>query len=188
MILWHCFGLRSKSIYSDDFGGNKKLEELEGRDLSEEEFRAQDNLQIVKTHGLCRDDNPAIYVVRNGKDASISLCEFYKNEVTLEQIIEGNLIFGTWAEHLQSWRPWGRPNTLLLKYEEMRADFPGTLRMVGDFLGARILKEEMPNRDAVADGRFVKRESNSKPELSEEMSKRFMEVNGEMFKKMGYTP
>ncbi|MFZ2541883.1 MAG: sulfotransferase domain-containing protein, partial [Gallionella sp.] len=159
-ILWQCFGLRSASIYTNDFGGNQKLEEYVGHVRNKESLFVKGQLPLVKTHGPQPDDSPAIYIVRNGKDAAISLWQYYKGEASLEQIIEGHLIFGTWTEHLQSWRPWERRNTLLLKYEDILNDLPGTLNKISGFLGVKILNETVPPRDDIAniDGRYVKKE------------------------------
>jgi len=143
---------------------------------------------LMKTHELQTDDNPAIYIVRNGKAATISLFQFYKKATSLENIIEGQHGFGTWADHLKSWHPWNRKNTLFLKYEDVLSDLPGTLNTISAFLGVKILSEVLPPREMIAgvDGRWVKDASHTKPDFSETLSRRFVEINGEMLKKLGY--
>ena len=186
-ILWHCFGLHSGSIYPDEFSGNKKLQEYVGHIEDKKSLFVAGNIPLIKTHEAPTDASPAIYIVRNGEAATLSLCQFYP-ETPLEIVIEGRHRFGTWASHLQLWKPWERPNTLLLRYEDMVSDLPGSLDKISHFLGVRILNEIVPPRDAIADvdGRIVKKASVSKPVLPESLSKRFLELNGEMLRKMGY--
>lgn len=188
-ILWQCFGLRSTSFYRNDIGRNKKLEEYVGHIEKSNEARILlGDFPLMKTHELQPNDNPAIYIVRNGKTATLSLFQFYKEAVPLESIIEGHHGFGTWADHLKSWRPWERRDTLLLKYEDILSDLPDTLDKISTFLGVKILNDTIPPRDTIAgtDGRWVKSASHSKPDFSEALSNRFIEINGEMLKRLGY--
>ena len=79
-ILWHCFGLRSASIYRNDLGGRKALEDYVGyisTDLMAGPHFPADGLPLVKTHEYPQSPAPAIYVVRDGRAASISLWNFY---------------------------------------------------------------------------------------------------------------
>lgn len=188
-ILWQCFGLRSTSLYQNDVGKNKKLEEYVGHlEKSNETRLILGDFPLMKTHELQPDDNPAIYIVRNGKAATISLFQFYKEAHSLESIIEGKHGFGTWSDHLKSWHPWDRKNTLLLKYEDLLSDLPGTLDKISAFLGVKILSQVIPPRELIAgvDGRWVKNESHPKPEFSVALTRKFNEINGEMLKKFGY--
>jgi len=188
-ILWQCFDLRSTSYYQNDVGQNKKLAGYIGHLEKSNEARLMlGDFPLMKTHELSTDDNKAIYVVRNGKEACISMFQFYKKALSLKKIIEGRHNFGTWSDHLKSWHPWDRKNTLLLKYEDMLSDLPGTLNKISAFLGVKILNEELPPREVIAEvgGRWVKDASLTKPDFSEAISRRFFEINGEMLKKMGY--
>jgi hypothetical protein len=76
-----------------------------------------------------------------------------------------------------------------LKYEDILNDLPGTLNKISGFLGVKILNETVPPRDDIAniDGRYVKKEGYYKPDFSESLSKRFLGINGEMLRKMGYS-
>lgn len=186
-ILWHCFGLHSGSIYPDEFSGNKKLEEYVGHIEDKKSLFFEGNIPLIKTHEAPADVSPAIYIVRDGAAATLSLCQYYP-ETPLGIVIEGRHRFGTWSNHLQLWKPWERPNTLLLRYEDLVEDLPGSLNKISIFLGIGILNEIVPSRDTIADidGRIVKKASVPKPVLPEPLSKRFLELNGEMLRKMGY--
>ena len=190
-ILWQCFGLRSASYYRDDLGGNKELEEYVGhieRGSNNEISFPENNISLVKTHEYPLDDTPAIYVVRDGRAASVSLWEFYNKIAPLEKFIEGQHRFGTWANHLQAWKPWERPNTLLLKYEDMRDNLPNATKKISDFLEQDILRASITDRDTIADtdGMWVKRKGDWESKMPEDALKKFYQLNKGMLRKMGY--
>lgn len=186
-ILWHCFCLRSGSIYPNEFSGNERLQEYVGHIEDKKSLFVEGNIPLIKTHEAPTDSSPAIYIVRNGEAATLSLCQYYP-ETPLDIVIEGRHRFGTWSDHLKLWKPWDRPNTLLLRYEDLVNDLPSSLNKISIFLDISILNEIVPSRDAIAniDGRIVKKSSVSKPVLPESLSRRFHELNGELLRKMGY--
>ena len=190
-ILWQCLGLRSASIYPNDLGGNKNLEAYVGHieHGHDKRVRFDDNsLPLIKTHEYPVDENPAIYIIRDGRAASVSLWEFYKGKIPLDAIIEGQHRFGTWSNHVQAWDPMNRQNTLLLRYENMKDDLPDTLERISAFLKKEILKKHIPERTTIAniDGCWVKGISDWRNDISKDLLERFTELNGEMLKKMGY--
>ena len=190
-ILWHSFGLRSASVYPNDLGGNRTLEEYVGH--IEHGPNLQTQLQVngaplVKTHEYAKDNKPAIYVIRDGRAACVSLWRFYNGNIPLEAVIEGQHRFGTWSSHVESWSPWTRPNTLLLKYEELRDNLPNALRKISYFLKKEIINESIPDRNTIAksDGKWVKTKTSWKSELSGANLKRFIQINKGVLKKSGY--
>ena len=190
-ILWQCFALRSASIYPSDLGGNRKLEEYVGHieHGPDRHIRFPENsIPLVKTHEHAEDKNPAIYVIRDGRAASVSLWRFYDKSLPLEAIIEGRHRFGTWSDHVQSWNPWERPSTLLLRYEDMRSNLVSVLRSISEFLGRDILRADIPDRDTIArqDGRWVRPKSDWRSDLSGVLLERFSEINKDMLTRAGY--
>jgi len=188
-ILWNCFELHSASIYPDDLGGNRKLEEYVGHLEHGPEGQisfAESDLPLVKTHELNKDNNKTIYVIRDGRAASVSLWQFFDKSISLEAIIEGQHRFGTWSNHVQSWNPLERPNTLLLEYEKLVCDMDEILKSISRFLGRDIINNKLPDRRTVAkaDGKWVKAKSNWRAELSGTLLKRFNQINKESLKKM----
>jgi hypothetical protein len=190
-ILRHAFGLRSASVYPNDLGSNKELEEYVGH--IEHSPGLQDQLQetgvpLIKTHELANDSRPAIYVIRDGRAACVSLWEFYNRNMPIEAVIEGQHRFGTWASHVKSWDPWERPNTLLLKYEQLRDDMPIALKAIGEFLDIEIKTTNIPNRNTIAnaDGKWVKKRTNWRAQLTGGNLRRFVELNKDILKKAGY--
>jgi len=188
-ILWYCFGLKSGSVYADEFSGNNKLQQYVGHVEDKKSLFVPGNIPLIKTHEAPADDGPAIYIVRHGMDATLSLCQYY-HQTPPEFVIEGSHRFGTWASHLHAWKPWERPDTLLLRYEDLTDNLPEVLKRVSLFLDVKILNEVIPPRDAIADvdGRVVKKASLPKPVLSASLTRRFIELNGEMLERLGYKP
>lgn len=190
-ILWQCFALRSASIYPSDLGGNRKLEEYVGHieHGPDRQIRfPEDSIPLFKTHERAEDKNPAIYVIRDGRAASVSLWRFYNRSLPLETVIEGGHRFGTWSAHVQSWNPWDRPNTLLLRYEDMQNNLPSVLNRISQFFERDILEENVTDRATIAseDGRWVRSESDWRSDLSGVLLERFNEINKDTLIKAGY--
>jgi hypothetical protein len=146
------------------------------------------DIPLLKTHEPPIDEHPAIYIVRYGPAACVSLWRFYNGAIPLEAIIEGRHGFGTWSNHLKSWRSWERPNTLLLKYEEMTDNLEGVLKKLGHFLQRDIKADRIPDRDIIADANtpLVQRKRDWRLDISSELLERFNTLNREMLETMGY--
>lgn len=190
-ILWHCFGLHSASLYPEDLGGNKELEAHTGHiehDKGKIAFPSG-SLPLVKTHEHAKDSNPAIYIIRDGRAASVSLWQFYNKGISLEAIVEGRHRFGTWGSHVTSWNPWVRPNTLLLRYEDIINKFPENLEKISAFLARDILSSNIPARNAIAsqDGRWVKGESDWRRYFPDDLADLFNRTNKDILRLSGYS-
>jgi hypothetical protein len=190
-ILWHCFGLKSASVYPKDLGGNRKLEEYVGHIEHEPDGSVKfppNALPLIKTHEYNKDNIPAIYVIRDGRAACVSLWKFYNRTISLKKIIEGRHQFGSWSNHVISWNPWERPKTLLLKYESMTNDLPLTLNRISNFLKCDIINGNIPDRNAVSavDGKWVKTKKNWRLEFPDDLLKEFNQINKDILLKAGY--
>lgn len=190
-ILWQCFGLRSASIYPNDLGRNSDLEEYVGhieQGYNRQIQFPQNSIPLVKTHEYPHDANPAIYVIRDGRAVSVSLWKFYNGNLPLDAIIEGRHMFGSWSHHVRAWAPCDRPNTLLLEYEEMRMSLPLVLEKISAFLEKDVLNKQLPERNRIASigGRVVKKKSDWRVGVPEELLERFTRTNEDMLRKMGY--
>ena len=104
----------------------------------------------MKTHELNYDNNRSIYVVRDGRAACVSLWNFYNKNIPMKDIILGNHPFGTWKDHLISWNPLKRPNTLLVRYEDILVNFEYVLSSIETFLEKNVISKKLPSRDIVA--------------------------------------
>jgi hypothetical protein len=190
-ILWHCFGLRSGSVYPNDLGGRKGLEHYVGHI----EQSADGDIcfsagapHLIKTHGRPRDDARAIYVVRDARPVSVSLWHFYRKALSLEAVIKGQHRFGTWSAHLLAWQPWSRAGTLLLRYEELVGDLAPVLGRLGAFLGRSAISECIPERGAVVgvDGQWVRPPSDWRSEMPPGLLTLCNEINRDLLVRLGY--
>lgn len=74
-VLKQVFGLDSYSIYDESFFVARGLDSTVGHkssNLTFEEMTSSEAVFFVKTHDLPTDNQPAIYIVRDGRDALIS--------------------------------------------------------------------------------------------------------------------
>lgn len=201
-ILFHCFGLRSGSVYPDDLGGRPELERATGHvehEANGPPALADQPFRPIKTHLAPADDAPAIYIVRNGLDATKSLFEFYGGTRSYRRIIGGRrswfrrVVMGkrdrpSWSSSLATWKPRERPNTLMLRYEDLTADTAASIEQIGSFLNLVPSATTIPPRAdlASADGRWIRPEGAQGRPLEREDLELFWRVNGEAMREYGY--
>lgn len=139
LILKQAFGLETASISPTETAGWNHVEgmtELVGhyhKDAPNTAARkpalALKTYQLVKTHEAPIDNGPAIYIVRDGRSSVISYYHYLRDIEAIyrsvEEVVAGQHWPGSWSQHFRAWDPLHRPNTLLLRYEELR-DSPGT--------------------------------------------------------------
>ena len=124
-ILFHCFNIKTGSLYYDDCYGNKELSNYVGhlehknRSTTLEIDFPKDQIKILKTHSLHNDNRKTIYIIRDGRASLVSLYEYYGKKFSLKTIMEGKTIYGKWCDHIDFWDPLYRRDTLLLSYEEL---------------------------------------------------------------------
>ncbi len=192
IVLWRCFALPSTSVYRDDLGGNAVLEAHAGHYEAGAALppgTAPGAPRLVKTHGAPRDAAPAIYVVRDGRAATVSLWEYGGRRRSLRDVAAGATFAGPWGAHVERWRAWERRDTLLLRYESMAADLPATLAALSGFLGRPALGRTLPDRRALAaaDGRWVRAAPcDWRAALGPSELRLFDAVNGATMARLGY--
>lgn len=189
-IIYHCFGVRSASIYSEDMGAlgpAHLIGHIEQRPDGSMDF-GDAPVRLIKTHHPPQDDRPAIYIVRDGQAATMSMFEFYGKRMSLEVIIEGHNLFGSWGGHLRRWRPVDRPGTLLLRYEDVLADIPRAVDKLAEYLNLKPNSYIVPPREelARADGKWIRSEKKNRSQLSGAELEQFWKKNGEQMRGYGY--
>jgi hypothetical protein len=188
-ILFHCFGLKSTSIHPGEFRSNAAAGQYAGHIERGEDGVVDFGDQVIrpiKTHGRPQGPGKAIYVVRDGRDAIGSLSAYYNHRTPLATLIEGRHMFGTWAGHLRVWEPEARPDTLVIRYEDLVGDLPGSIDRIAYFLETRPVSLALPPREVLADGHYVRAETASKPVLSGDDLELFWRINGEAMRRYGY--
>ena len=91
-----------------------------------------------------------IYVMRNPKDVAVSYY-FHSKKTFLctidwesfwKRYIEGDVAFGNYFEHLQSWWPHRNdPNTLFLRFEDMKKNLCQAISQIASFIGTDLSDE-----------------------------------------------
>lgn len=201
IILNHCFGQFSQSIYDDhEFSdpvvsglvGNEPV----GRDPLAFINRAAraDRKLFVKTHEAPGGDaHPAIYIVRDGRAAAVSHAHFLREVIgikaELRDVITGKFSM-SWSEHVKTWALSGRPNTLVVRFEDLAAAQPKTLQAIAAFIG-RPLSREFDVSFARLHARspaFFRRGSDREniAEMNREDLDLFQSLHGEVLRQMGY--
>lgn len=190
-VLYQCFGMRSGSVYPNDFGRQPGIEGITGHIERTTDGRIDFGDQpvcLVKTHTPPLDDRPAIYVVRDGRDALVSLYHFWNETMALSDIVAGHNNFGTWGDHVTAWEPKKRPNTLLLYYEDMAGNLSGCIDRIADFLDLEPRGRSLPPRADLAklDGHWIRPENSQKAKLDGPVLQHFWDVNGDAMRAFGY--
>ena len=133
-------------------------------DKPADELLLSKELYFRKTHGLPEedDDNPAIYLVRDGRDALVSYARFAIHDqedltepmndgfylATLQHMITSNDYFGGWSQNVEAWMNRKTP-TAVVKFEDLiTSPLPTLQRAFTELVGAR---------------RCLPKRSNSKP-------------------------
>lgn len=165
------------------------------------------NVTGLKTHALPSNANdPALYVVRDGRDSLVSYAHFALTEVkglSLDEITPGQvankvrdlilfprLNYGTWSRNVEAWI--NRPNTIVLRFEEL-VSRPAEVvdRAVGE-LGLRlpINSDSIPSFEELhrASGKFFRRGTvGTWPEIfSGDLHALFWKHNGAVMERLGY--
>ena len=150
---------------------------------------------FIKTHEYPPDDQKTIYLVRDGRAATVSFFHFLHDlhrhaEVTMASVIEGRTRFGSWSGHLEAWHPLERPDTLLLQFENVLLDPCDVIDQLAAFTGLAAKSgwtndlERLRNRFPG----FFRDGSNEKniAELSPDDEKLFWDVHGGWMRRLGY--
>jgi hypothetical protein len=109
--LYFMFGLKC-SMFQDEWGINSYLRM---RDNKEKAF-------LIKTHQFEMDGCPAIYLIRDGRNAISGLSNFWNKPVRTIITGEESAPFMDWSTHFKVWDPFKRPNTLVVRFEDMLSD------------------------------------------------------------------
>ena len=193
-ILYHCFGLRSASVYKEDLENNSLLKSNVGH--IEQKNNAIDfgnqHIHLIKTHEMnmrylsFSNNIKAFYIIRDARAASNSLYNFYSKKIPLEQIILGQSRFGIWSDHVLSLGKRNSSNILVISYEDLLYNINPSLKIISNFLNVKLLNTKIPNRAEIADGKYIRKSSNWKVSMPQESIKLCNEINKEMLKYYGY--
>jgi len=185
------WGLASGSVFSVDLGDNLPLIRASGHielcrvmvDGAERLLNPHD--LPLKTHLLPQfADDRAIYILRDGRAACVSLWHFWQGSVSLEEIVKGQTPFGTWSDHLLAWTERAQIE-LLVRYEEIISHPGNVVGGLTNLFGPPLADPTAPLRDradlATRDGRWVRERSDWRTHWSEALDDLFMHHNAPAF-------
>jgi hypothetical protein len=157
-------------------------------------FAGRSQLHVVKTHGPPTDGRPTIYVLRDGREATASYFHYHRDvlqkSVSIHDVIRGRVGFGSWGRHVAQWNPLRRPNTLLLRFEELTAHPIAQVERIGAFLGVSPVGRRVPTFEelhSTAPNFFRSGRTDSwKRLLTEDDHKLFWDLHGPQMRVYGY--
>lgn len=203
MVLRHCFGLESYSLYGDQEFTSQTVRDMVGeRPVGSDahgfvrKLQQEGRAAFVKTHELPGNDtHRTLYIVRDGRAALVSHYHYFRNvlglHVALEDLISGAL-FSSWSQHVASWMLSGRPNVLPIHYEALSRGEPAVLDSLAAFLGTpcsqpfsvsfSTLQDLMPS--------FFRSGSNGRniAEMTDIQLDLFEKLHGKVWRAIGYAP
>uniref|UniRef100_A0A2K6FMD4 Sulfotransferase n=1 Tax=Propithecus coquereli TaxID=379532 RepID=A0A2K6FMD4_PROCO len=136
---------------------------IEFGDISKfEELKMYSKRRVIPTH-LSYDILPRnikqkqckiIYVVRNPKDIAVSLFHYYRDnpnlpcietwDAFLELFLRGDVVYGSWFDHVLSWEEHkDDKNILIISYEEMKKDLSKSIKKITTFLDINVSDSEI---------------------------------------------
>jgi hypothetical protein len=173
-----------------------------------EQVVASDEPVMLKTHERPdADDFPAVYVLRDGRDAMVSYTHFALTitkqlppeavtpelfRTTLRDLLlEDRAVYGSWAENALAWEK--RPATVMVRYEDMVLDPGGVVDRALAGAGCRVprVNDGVPTFDSMKkeNDRLVRRgqPGSWKDEFPPELLPLFWKRNGAAMRRFGYT-
>jgi hypothetical protein len=206
-MLWHVWGIGSYSFYGDagdiaDLSIGRKIGHLSlGQPFMDayEQIAESSQLYLVKTHEIPIDAAKAIYIVRDGRAASRSYCHYRRDfngltdqTANLRDVLLGFTSFGSWSNHLDAWNPLNRPNTLLLKYEQLLNDPASQIPRIADFIEIAPQRAWRNNFDEMArlEPRFFRAAAANDPQqaLNPAEAQLFWSLHAPWMRRLGYVP
>jgi hypothetical protein len=139
IVLHHAYNLNTYSLYNDPELEKIGVADVVGHEAmpaSIDELRAAKEVYFVKTHELPGDSDPAIYIVRDGRDALVSHAKYVESfkekkrrsflkseqkafEERLEKLIATKPRFGGWSNNVRDWLNRPGAKTVLVRYEDL---------------------------------------------------------------------
>ena len=141
VLLSHLYGIKTYSIYNDPDLERIGASETVGHQVLPRpvaELAAASEVYFVKTHEVPNDAFPAIYLVRDGRDALVSFAHYRESfytprhkiflkvilrrntfQSTLRDCIVQTRLFGGWSGNVLAWSGRLHGPTFVIRYEDL---------------------------------------------------------------------
>jgi hypothetical protein len=206
-LVKHVYGLSSYEVYDWGERSPSPIKDITGgtsAPLTIAEMAASDRLFLVKTHDLPGEDFPAIYLVRDGRDALVSHAHFVleydlrlprepeRVRETLQSLISSEHSFGGWSRNVREWTQRSTP-TVVVRFEDLVARPLDELRKAVAGVGLTLPEQrtdDLPtfgHLNAQVPAFFRRGEVGSwRDEMPDDLHKLFWAHHGAMMKQLGY--
>jgi predicted nuclease with TOPRIM domain len=152
------FGVKTHSIYNDkvDIASDPATSEAVGHELLPDDFdidalRKDPKLYLIKTHGepdVVKPEDKVIYLIRDGRESSLSYCKYINTyndpNTTLNDVIDGNVPFGSWGRHVDMWQQSTTSETMFIRFETLVDTPQEYLPEISSFIGLPPLNNSIP--------------------------------------------
>lgn len=148
---------------------------------------------LLKTHEAPENDAPTLFLLRDGRASAVSYFHFLKAfgySHSLEDVIEGKVMFGGWSGHYRSWAPEERPNTTVIRFEDFTADPEIAIEAVAAMMNVRPVRRfDKTFADLHAQNPKIFRRGSNRANLEEltpDQMQLFMQRHGALLRQLGY--
>ncbi len=210
VVLHYLYGLPTYSVYEDRVlrGSVPQIVGREDSNLPPQAMAEAQELYIVKIHDFPRgNDYPAIYLVRDGRDALTSYAHYilsFESEPgtdssptafysTLRDLIVGNPHpFGSWSQNVSAWSR--HPRTVIVKFEDLVKAPEEVVQRAMSAVGCgglSVRETIIPSFEELHQlvPRFFRRGRTGgwRNEMPPELHEQFWKYHGDMMERMGYS-
>jgi len=218
MLLWYQYGIKTYSVYDDPLFDEIGASDTVGHELLPaplEELADREEIYVVKTHDLPQDNHPAIYIVRDGRDALVSHARYINSfdqsekprgilrkyharisfRRTLQQLILADEPYGGWSRNVLQWTHQREAGfTFVVRYEDLVEDPDLWMKKTFDSLHWNVCPEgtgELPDFEELHDRWpqfFRKGKIGSwQDEMPEQLHELFWQHHGEVMQAHDYS-
>lgn len=171
MLIYKMFGVKTYSVYNDPLFEKIGVSGIIGHETLPapiEDLAKDKGIYFVKTHDLPTDSNPAVYLVRDGRDSLVSLARYIHsfekrngrlNQLkdffgfksfrrTLRELIVNFNLYGGWSNNVLSWTSLRESeNTFVIRFEDLVANPNFWLKksLEGLHIQLNAIEEDLPS-------------------------------------------